>query len=262
MQLKGKTILLTGATSGIGEALAKELAKKGNTLILISRNKEKLENLQKSLPSEVHFFPFDLEKYHKLPSLVKKILNKIPILDALILNAGVSQRAFAEETTIQTTERIFAIDFFSYIYLTQLLLPYIREGGNITVISSVAGKIGTPFRSSYAAAKHALHGYYDSLRVELRIKKRDIGVTMICPGFVKTNVSVNALKGDGTPYKEKDPAIEKGLSPEKVAKKIIKAIERKREEIVISGAKEKIALFLKIFFPSLLNRLLEKVAVR
>jgi len=264
MKIDNKVVLITGASSGIGEALVKEFAQHHCHLILVSRNQEKLKQIiqEISYPSNQFLIaPFDLTKYKELPTLVQKIVQKYPKIDVIINNAGVTQRSLAKETTIETTEKLFALDFFSPIYLTQHLLPYLNEPANITVISSVAGKLGSPYRSTYAAAKHALHGYFDSLRAELHKENKKIQVLIVCPGFVKTNISLNALKGDGSTHNQLDEGIQKGLDPQYVAKKILDAIQHEREEILVAGFKESFAVFLKRFFPKVLSKILVKAKV-
>jgi len=264
MVIDNKVVLITGASSGIGEALLKEFTNYRCSFILISRNQEKLKQIMQELnyPQEKFLIlPFDLTQYKDLPTVVQEIIKRFPKIDIIIHNAGVTQRSFAKETTIQTTEKIFALDFFSPVYLTQLLLPYMNEPGNITVISSVAGKLGSPLRSSYAAAKHALHGYFDSLRAELHKENKKIQVLIVCPGFVKTNISINALRGDGSPHNKLDEGIQRGLEPRYVAKKIINAIQNEKEEIVVAGLKESFAVLLKRFFPRILSRILVKAKV-
>ncbi len=261
---ENQVVWITGASSGIGEALVKEFALRKCKLILTSRNEKKLKELvnQLKLNSEDYLIlPFDLYNYKNIPSLVKKALQKFSKIDILINNAGQTQRALATETNIETTEKIFALDFFSPVNLTKHLIPYMNSPSQIVVISSVAGKLGTPFRSSYSAAKHALHGYFDSLRLELLKEKKNINVLIVCPGFVKTNISINALKGNGNLYLHKDEAIEKGLLPEEIAIRIIKAIIKDYKEVVIAQPKEKLAILLKKVYPDLLNRILTKAKV-
>ncbi|GIX40567.1 MAG: oxidoreductase [Leptospiraceae bacterium] len=264
MNIDNKVVWITGASSGIGRALVKELAKYHCNFILTSRNCDKLIELIQELqyPEEKYLIlPFDLMDYKNLPSLVEKAVERFKKIDILINNAGITQRSLAKETAIETTEKIFALDFFAPVYLTKLTLPYFNEPGNITIISSVAGKFGSPYRSTYSAAKHALHGYFDSLRAELHRENKIIQVLIVCPGFVKTNISLNALKGDGTLHNQLDEGIQKGLEPEYVAKKIINAIKKDKQEIIIAGLKESFAVFLKRFFPEILSKILVKAKV-
>ncbi len=264
MKIDNSVVWITGASSGIGKSLVKEFAKYNCNLILTSRSLEKLKETVREISydeKKVLYIPFDLFNYKKLPDIVKEVIKKYKKIDILVNNAGISQRSLAKETDIETTEKIFYLDFFAPVNLTRLLLPYINEPGNITIISSVAGKFASPYRSSYSAAKHALHGYFDSLRLELKRENRKIQVTIVCPGFVKTNISYSALKGDGTLHNQMDEGIEKGLDPDYVGRKIISSIQKEKDEVIISHFKESFAVFLKRFFPDLLNRILIKAKV-
>lgn len=264
MKINNTVVWITGVTSGIGKELVKEFLKYNCKMILTSRNQKKLEELAKEFDfskEQVLLQTFDLFNYRDIPILVEQALQKFKKIDIIIHNAGITQRSLAIETDIEITEKIFALDFYTPVYLTKLLLPYIRESGNITVISSVAGKIESPYRSSYSAAKHALYGYFESLRTELIKMNQKINVLIVCPGFVKTNISLNAFKGDGSLYNQLDESTQKGLDPNFVAKKIIEAIKKEKKEIIIAGIKEKFALFLKKFFPNLFIKIISKAKV-
>ncbi|MFN3603666.1 MAG: SDR family oxidoreductase [Leptonema sp. (in: bacteria)] len=264
MKIDNTVVWITGASSGIGKELVKELVPYNCKFILTSRNQENLKKLVQNLNlnnERVLIQNFDLSNYKEIPSIVQQAVTKFKKIDVIIHNAGITQRALAEETDIGTTEKIFAIDFFAPVHLTKLLLPYLNEPGNITVISSVAGKFESPYRSSYSAAKHALHGYFDSLRAEFIKKGKNINVLIVCPGFVKTNISLNALRGDGSLYNQLDEGVSKGLEPQFVAKKIIQAIQKEKKEIIISRVKEKTAVYLKRFFPSILSKIIAKSKV-
>ena len=167
----------------------------------------------------------------------------------------------AAETSLKFDRKIFDINYFGTIALTKALIPHFKEKGRgqFVVITSVVGKIGTPLRSSYAASKHALHGFFDSLRAELY--QDHIKISLICPGFVNTNVSINALTGQGDQQGTKDKATAAGLNPEYFAKKAIKSIYRGKQEVVIGGFLEVLAVYIKRFFPLLLSRMVRKVKV-
>jgi short-subunit dehydrogenase len=166
-----------------------------------------------------------------------------------------------KDTQISVDKRIMDINYLGTVALTKALLPHFikNRNGQFVVTTSIVGKIGTPLRSSYAASKHALHGFFDSLRAENHHNK--IVVTLICPGFVNTNVSINALKGDGTLQNKMDVATENGIAPERFAKLMAKAIKNKKEEVYIGGLKEKLAVFVKIFFPKILSKMIRKLSV-
>ena len=263
MDFNDKVIFITGASSGIGKVLTLELSKRNAYLIIAARNIEKLETVQQASanPERVKILPLDLNDYLNFDELKNRAIALYGRIDILINNGGVSQRSLAVETNITVDKKIFDVNYFGTIALTKALLPHFieRKSGHLVTVSSVVGKIGTPMRSSYSASKHALHGFFDSLRAE--IYKHNIDVTLVCPGFVRTDVSINALTGDGTPQNIMDSATDKGLTPDHFAKKMIKAIAAKRQEVVISGFKEKLGVYVKRFFPKLFSNMVRKMAV-
>jgi dehydrogenase/reductase SDR family member 7B len=258
-----RVIWLTGASSGIGEALARYYMQLGYKLILSARNEAKLDSLRISAPdcNNIFILPFDLENAGDFDSIVQKALAAFGHIDILINNGGISQRSLAAETLLEVDRRIMEINYFGTIALSKAILPYFisKKQGHFVVVTSLVGKFGSPYRSAYAASKHALHGFFDSLRAEQH--KNGIMVTLICPGFVKTQVSINALTADGTPLKLMDDAQENGLSPEQCAKAIAHAVRKQKREVLIGG-REKFGVFLKRFFPGLFARILNKAKVR
>ena len=263
--LSNKVIWITGASSGIGEALAYELAKTNAKLILSARRKEELERVKSSCPANaqnnIAILPLDLSQATSLALITGAAVNLFGHIDILINNGGISQRSLVKETDLDVDRRIMEVNYFGAIALTKYLIPHFieRKGGRFAVISSLVGKFGTPYRSGYAASKHALHGFYDALRAELYTD--NIKVTMICPGFIKTAVSINALTGKGEKLDKMDDAQAKGMPAEICARKIIKAIEKDKAEVYIGG-KEKLAVYLKRFFPGIFNRVVRKASVR
>lgn len=263
MDIKNKIIWITGASSGIGEAMAIEYSKLGALLILSSRNIDELNRVRAACaaPERIRILTLDLGNPSGFKEIVKEAVNFHGHIDVLINNAGISQRSLAEETRIEVDRKIFDVNYFGTIALSKALIPYFKEkgSGHFVVITSVVGKIGTPLRSSYSASKHALHGFFDSLRAELY--EDQIKVSLICPGFVNTSVSIHALTGQGEEQGTKDKATANGLSPEKFAKKAVKAINREKQEVVIGGPLEIIAVYAKRFFPLLLAKMVRKVSV-
>jgi short-subunit dehydrogenase len=264
--LSTKIVWITGASSGIGEALAYELAKKGAYLILSARRKEELERVKgnciaASQPN-IRILPLDLAKANTLQLSTEAAIQLFGHIDILINNGGISQRSLAKETKLEVDREVMEIDYFGTIALTKYLLPHFlkRKSGHYVITSSVMGKFGTPYRSGYAAAKHALHGFFDSLRAE--VWRENIFVTLICPGWIRTNVTLNALTGDGSKLNQMDKTTDQGLSPEQCAKKIIRAIEKRKEEVYIGGAKEVGAVYLKRFLPALFSKIIKKAKVR
>lgn len=257
------TIWITGASSGIGRSLALEYSKKKVNLILSSRNKAKLEGLKEQMgnPSTVRVLPLDLTQPDTFEERVRQARDFFGGIDVMIHNGGISQRSLASETQLKVDRMIFETNYFGTVGLTKCLLPVFKEQGrgHFVVITSVVGKFGTPLRSSYSGSKHALHGFFDSLRAELH--EENIKVTLICPGFVNTDVSINALTGDGSRQDKMDKATKAGLSPDDFAIRAIRAISREKREVVISGIPEKFAVLVKRFFPGLHARLIHRAAV-
>jgi short-subunit dehydrogenase len=263
MSFSNKVIWITGASSGIGEALALALSKKGAKLILSSRNETKLQAVKNhcAYPEKVAVLTLDLEAYHSLKTKTEQALEFFGGIDLLFNNGGISQRSYAKDTDISVDERIMAINYLGTVALTKALLPHFIEQkkGHFVVTSSIVGKIGTPLRSSYAASKHALHGFFDSLRAEEY--KNNIKVTLACPGFVQTNVSINALTGDGSAQNKMDNATQNGLTAEHYVERLLKAVLKEKEEVYIGGFKEKLGVYVKRFFPKLLSVMIRKLAV-
>lgn len=256
-------VWITGASSGIGEACAKKFSQNGYRVIASARNEEALYRVksESANPAEVYVLPLDLTDISSFDVKVEEAIASFGQVDIILHNGGISQRSLIKETALEVDRRLMEVNFFGTVALTKALLPQFidRKSGHFAVITSLVGKIGSPFRSSYAASKHALHGFFDTLRAE---HYRDqITVTMICPGFIRTNVSVNAITGDGTALGTMDDAQAKGMSPEECADNILSAIRSKKEEVYIGG-KETMAIYLKRFVPGIFSRIIRKANVR
>lgn len=263
MTNKNQIVWITGASSGIGEALVYAYHKLGARLIISSRNKDKLYEVKsncKGRPTDIHVLPLDLDKTESLGAVAEEALKIYGKIDLLIHSGGISQRSLAMDTQLSVNERLMKVNYVGTVALSQAILPSMIKngGGHLVAISSLVGKFGTPLRSGYAASKHALHGYFDSLRAELY--RDNIKITIVCPGFIKTQVSVNALVGDGSAQNSMDDAQANGMSAEKCAEKIISAIRKEKEEVFIGG-KEIYGVILKRFFPKLFSKLLRKAKV-
>lgn len=267
-KLTNKVIWITGASSGIGEALVYELAKKGVRLIISARRKEELERVKGNCPGiaqvNVRILPLDLSEPSTLKLHTEAAIQLFGHIDILINNGGISQRSLAKDTELDVDRRIMEVDYFGTISLTKYLLPHFlkHKAGHIVTVSSVMGKIGTPYRTGYAAAKHALHGFYDSLRAELWKDSKNIHVTLVCPGWINTNLSITALLGDGSPQNKKDDTHEQGMHPAKFARKMIRAIENKKREVYIGGAKEVFAIYLDRYMPGLFSKIVRNAKVK
>lgn len=259
--LRGKVVWITGASSGIGEALTYEMAHQGAKLILSSRRKEELERVKGNCPAEVQpnvrILPLDLADASTLQLIAEAAAQLFGHVDVLINNGGISQRGIAKETGVDVDRRLMEVDYFGPMALSKALIPHFlaRKAGHFVVISSVLGIIGAPQRTAYAAAKHALHGFFDSLRAELWKDTPNIYITLICPGWVSTNLAKNALTASGEPLNEEDGQNKGGLTPEVLAGKIVSVIKARKEEAYIGGTTEVAAIYIKRFFPKLFSRL-------
>ena len=263
MNSRNKTIWITGASSGIGRSMALEYAKRPVNLILSSRNLKKLDQLRGEINDNerVRVVALDLNQADSFDTAVDLAWKHFDGIDTVIHNAGISQRSRAAETPLEVDRRIFETNYFGTVGLTKSILPRFRErrAGHFVVVTSAVGKFGTPLRSSYSASKHALHGFFDSLRAE--VYDENIHVTLILPGFVNTELSINALTKDGSNQGTKDKATANGLTPEYFAKKAVRAISRQKREVVIGGAREVFAVYLKRFLPGLHAMIIRKAAV-
>ncbi len=256
---KDKVIWITGASSGIGEALALELAKQEARIILSARREDELKRvaaLTKLPDLDILVLPFDLNNTNNASALIASIINKFGRIDVLVNNGGMSQRAEAEKTPIETDRVLMEVNYFSYVNLTKAVLPYMKrqKNGHIVVISSIAGKFGFYLRSGYSAAKHALHGFFESFRLET--EQFGIKTLIVCPGKVKTNISLNAVTEKGQHGKMDESHIN-AMSAEESVKIILKAIINNEEEILVGG-KELKAVKLKRFFPKLFGKIIRK----
>jgi short-subunit dehydrogenase len=255
-----KTILITGASSGIGEALAYQWSKEGHFLILLALYEDELRLVQNkcAYPDRCKILPLDLSKPEEVEQAADSILKEFGGVDILVNNGGISQRSFVVETPLEIDRKIMEIDYFSGVILTKKLLPAMLadRSGHIVVTSSIVGLFGFPLRSAYSAAKHALHGFYESLWIETHLQ--GIDVTIVCPGRVQTKVSFHALTKDGTPHGKMDDAQANGFTPEQCAKKIIKAVKKKKKEVYIVE-KELLMIYFKRYIPFLYYKLVSKI---
>lgn len=263
VQIANKVVWITGASSGIGEALSYELSKRGCRLIISSRKTEKLKQVREgcSKPGKVAILPLDLAAFKEMPSKVEQATGIFGHIDILINNAGISQRSLILTTEFEVFQRLIDINYLGTVALTKAILPQFisGSGGHFVTVTSLMGKFGSPYRSGYCGAKHALHGFFDALRME---HEHDaVKVTLICPGFVQTNIARNALTADGSPQKTNDPGTENGMPVSRFAKKMIRAIERQKHEVYIGG-KEIKGVYLKRFFPKLLHKVVLRSQVR
>jgi len=264
MSFKNKVIWITGASSGIGEALAYALAKQGAILILSSRKVAVLEQVQQTCLKtckEVYVQALDLEQHDQIPSIVQKVVKERGRIDILVNNGGISQRSLVKDTIFEVDKRLMDINYLGTVALTKALLPIFLEQqyGYFVTVTSLTGVFGTPYRSAYAATKHALHGFFDSLRAELI--DDNIDVTLISPGFIKTQVSINAFVGNGQAQGSMDNRQDNGMEVDVFTQKMLRAMRKRKKEVYI-GKKEVIMIYIKRFMPWLYHRMIARVAVR
>jgi dehydrogenase/reductase SDR family member 7B len=253
MSWQGRRVLITGASSGIGRALALELDRRGATLVLASRRREALEAVRDACtrPGHHHILVADVEDAASLPARAAEAEAMAGPIDILVNNAGISLRGGCHETDIAVDRRIMEVNYFGAIGLTRALLPGMlaRRSGHIVVVSSIVGHISTPMRSAYAASKHALHGWFDALRAE--VHDQGIKVTMVLPGYIATDISLHALRPDGSIHGRMDRNQAAGMAAGTCARKIADAIEHGRAEVVISRPYERFGRWLGRHLPAL-----------
>lgn len=256
-EIQNKIVWITGASSGIGLEMARQLDGFGNKLVLSARRKDVLEGVRTGLkyPENVLVVELDLEKQEGFSHAVAEVIRHFGRVDILVHNGGVSQRSMVLDTDISVDRRLMEINYFGAVALTKAVLPQmlLQGGGQFAVITSLTGKFGFGLRSAYAASKHALHGFFESLFIELGDK--GIAVTLICPGPVQTNISVNALNGKGAATLQMDEMQQKGLPVDEAVRMMLRAIAAKKAEIIVGSFKEKLAIQIKTFFPAIFVRM-------
>jgi len=236
MKLANQTIWITGASSGVGEGMAKVFRREGANLILSARRQGELERVRLECgpgPGSIEVMPFDVTDASAREAAVRSVLGRYPRVDVLVNNAGIGQRSAVKDTSLETERRIMEVDFFAPVALTKLVLPRMitQGGGRFVVTSSVAGKHAVPHHSAYCAAKHALHGYFDTLRVEHL--QDNIHVTLLVIAGVKSNVFRHALAGSGAEYGPSDWDDRNGMPAEDCAEQVVEGMLANEYELVI-----------------------------
>jgi short-subunit dehydrogenase len=252
-----KNIWITGASSGIGAALATACAAQGANIVLSARSADKLAQIAGQCTTKTHILPLDLEQTHTLAAHAHAAIAAFGGIDMVFHCGGFSQRSLAHETTFDVYQRLINVHYLGVVAINAVLLPHFiqRKSGHFIAISSLVGKFGSPLRTGYAAAKHAMQGYFDSLRPE--ISTQNLRVTVVCPGYIHTDVSINALNADGTNYKKMDTNQAQGISAAHCADKILQGVAANKKEIYIGG-KEILGIYIKRFFPFLMDNILQK----
>ncbi|XP_039490646.1 dehydrogenase/reductase SDR family protein 7-like [Drosophila santomea] len=268
-QLPGKVVLITGASSGLGESLAHVFYRAGCRVILAARRTQELERVKKDLlaldvdpayPPTV--LSLDLAELNSIPEFVTRVLAVYNQVDILINNGGISVRSDVASTAVDVDLKVMVVNYFGSVALTKALLPSMvkRGSGHICFISSVQGKFAIPQRAAYSASKHALQAFADSLRAE--VANKNINVSCVSPGYIRTQLSLNALTGSGSSYGKMDEATAKGMSPDKLAERILQCILRKEPDIIVSDVQAKIAYYLRHLCPSLYFWIMAKRALK
>jgi NAD(P)-dependent dehydrogenase (short-subunit alcohol dehydrogenase family) len=251
-----KVVWVTGASSGVGRALARAFHAEGARVILSARREDALREAAAECAGggEAFVLPLDLEVGSELPGKVDAALARFGRIDILVNNAGISQRALVADAGMEVYRRLFEVDVFGPWALSKLVLPHMltRRSGHIVVTSSISARYSTPLRSGYNGAKRALEGMFESLRAE--VWAQGIAVTLLVLGAVDTEISVHALRGDGTPYGRRNRVLAEGFTPDKAARRSLDAIAARRDEVMIARLAHRWLVWRRRYFPGLAAR--------
>ena len=258
--MKDEVVAITGASKGIGAELARQLAAKGARLVLAARGAKELDEIAeecRKLGAKVATVKADVAVDRDCQAIVSGAIVAFGRLDTLVNNAGATMWArFEDIADMSILQRIMQVNYMGAVYCTHYALPHLRATrGRIVGISSLAGRVGVPTRTGYAASKHAMAGFFDSLRIEL--DGSGVTVTMIYPGFVSTGIRENATGPDGKPILVSPVKEGEVMGVEECARRIVKAIEGREREVVMT-ARGKIGLWLKLLAPSLVDRIAKR----
>ncbi len=261
MRYLNKIVWIAGASSGIGESLVYAFIQEGATVIASAPFEDQLNQVREKCGDKMEYckvLPLDMLEPDNFQELAEKVIRENKRIDILIHVAGISQRALVQETEMETVRKIMEINFFGAVALAKAVLPIMlsQGGGQIAAVSSIVGKFGFPLRSVYSASKHAMHGFFESLQAENL--NNSIDVTMIIPGRVNTEISFNAVTGDGKTWGKKDPGQEGGISTEKASRIILNALYKKKKEVLVGG-RELAMVYIKRFFPGLFWKMVNNI---
>ncbi len=253
--MKDKVVVITGASSGIGKALAYEFAAKGAHLVLAARRINLLDQLKSELhQNEILIQQTDVSKESDCKQLIEAAVDRFGKIDILVNNAGISMRAIFEELELDVIRQVMDVNFWGTVYCTKYALPHLlRTKGSVVGVISIAGYVGLPGRTGYSASKFAIRGFLDTLRIE-NIKK-GLHVLVAAPGFTASEVRQSALTGDGSQQGETPRNEEKMMSAEVCARHIVKAVEKRKRELILTFIEGKLTVFLGKFLPNLLDKL-------
>lgn len=267
-KLRDKVVLITGASSGLGEALAHAFYQAGCRVVLAARREDELQRVKNALLTTHNtkvthppvVLPLDLSDLNALPEKIAKVLEIFDRIDILINNGGISYRGNVLTTSVDVDIKLMLVNYFGQVALTKAVLPSMieKQSGHIVAVSSVQGKIAIPYRSAYAASKHALQAFCDTLRSE--VASHNINVTVVSPGYIRTKLSLNALTGSGQTYGVMDATTESGLPADKVAEDILHAVAAEKKELVMCPLLPRIAILLRTLYPDVYFWLMKKRA--
>lgn len=253
--VKNKVVIITGASSGIGRALAKEFAAKGARLSLGARRTDLLEQLKSELSeTEMLIMKTDVSNENDCRLLIEETIRRFGQIDVLINNAGISMRALFEEVDTRVIRQLMDVNFYGTVYCSKYALPHLlKTKGSLVGVISIAGYVGLPGRTGYSASKFAIRGFLDTVRIENL--KKGLHVLVAAPGFTASEVRKAALTNDGSQQGETPRDESKMMSSEECAKHIVRAIEKRKRELILTFIEGKLTVFLGKFFPSLLDKL-------
>lgn len=253
--MKDKVVIVTGASSGIGLATAREFALQGAKVVFSARSFEIIKQEEEKLRNmgcDVFAIKTDVSVEEDCKNLIEKTIEKYGKIDVLINNAGISMRAFFKEVDLNVLKQLMDVNFWGTVYCTKYALPFLLESkGSVVGVSSIAGFIGLPGRTGYSASKFAMHGFLETLRTEHL--NDGLHVLILCAGYTKSNIRYKALLADGSPQGTTPREEEKMMMPEEVAKIIVKCV-KKRVDFKVLSIEGKLSYYLKIFFPRLIQK--------
>lgn len=256
MNWNNKVVVITGASSGIGKAYAELFAQKKARVVISARSEDALQNLKSELDktaAEVLVVPADVAKEEDCKRLIERSVEKFGTIDVLINNAGISMRSLLIDTDTAVIKKLMEVNFYGTLYCTKYALPHLlKSKGTVLGVSSIAGYKGLPARTGYSASKFAMQGFLESLRIENR--KTGLHVLIVCPGFTASNIRNTALKGDGSIQGETPRNESKMMQPDEVALETLKAIEKRKSNLVLTGT-GKWTVFLNKFFPAFMDKM-------
>ncbi|MDR4988248.1 MAG: SDR family oxidoreductase [Bacteroidales bacterium] len=259
--MRDKVVIVTGASSGIGSALVSEFLREGAYVVLAARNERAMQELVSEIPSERYLIvPTDVGKEEDCRRLIRTAKDRFGRIDVLVNNAGISMRALFADVDVKVLEQLMQVNFWGAVYCTRYALPaLLASRGSVVGVSSIAGYKGLPARSGYSSSKFALQGFLESLRIENRTT--GLHVLIACPGFTASNIRKTALGANGSIQGESPRAEERMMTAETVAKRIIRAVKKRKPRLILTRA-GKLVVLLNKFFPALTDNLVFKHLAR